>query len=59
MQFQEATGGLAALFASWVLFQKPDISMTLNGVTKRYHVCTRCIRTAASQAKISDIRIGG
>jgi large subunit ribosomal protein L28 len=21
-------------------------SMTLNGVTKRYHVCTRCIRTA-------------
>ncbi|MEX2582024.1 MAG: ammonium transporter [Gemmatimonadota bacterium] len=27
-----ATGGLAAMFGSWVLFQKPDISMTLNGV---------------------------
>jgi large subunit ribosomal protein L28 len=21
-------------------------SMTVNGVTKRYHICTRCIRTA-------------
>lgn len=27
-----AAGGLSALFMSWVLFQKPDISMTLNGV---------------------------
>ncbi|MEJ5251137.1 MAG: ammonium transporter [Chthonomonadetes bacterium] len=27
-----ATGGIAALFTSWALLKKPDVSMTLNGV---------------------------
>ncbi len=26
-----ATGGLSAMFLSWILFRRPDISMTLNG----------------------------
>ena len=27
-----ATGALAAMFISWIIYKKPDISMTLNGV---------------------------
>ena len=27
-----SAGGLAAMFLSWMLFKKPDFSMTINGV---------------------------